>query len=106
MFALNASGKILWNTPAEAGLYRAAGFCGSPDAGSMDGHLRAYEMISGKIIWGFRLHTDVSHHGRHPGTWRIVQLQRARDCKRDAVRELRLWRSEHGGECAAGILSR
>ena len=65
MFALDASGKILWNTPAPRPACIGKPGCtaaqmappslieGVVFAGSMDGHLRAYEMSSGKIVWDF-----------------------------------------------------
>jgi polyvinyl alcohol dehydrogenase (cytochrome) len=65
MFALNASGKILWHTPAPRPACIGTPGCtaaqmappslieGVVFAGSMDGHLRAYEMSSGKIMWDF-----------------------------------------------------
>jgi polyvinyl alcohol dehydrogenase (cytochrome) len=65
MFALDSSGKILWNTPAPKPACIGKPGCtaaqmappslieGVVFAGSMDGHLRAYEMASGMIIWDF-----------------------------------------------------
>ena len=66
MFAIDAaSGKVLWHTPPPAPACLAKPGCNSaqlapPSAiegavfsGSMDGHLRAYQMTTGKIIWDF-----------------------------------------------------
>ena len=66
MFAIDAaSGKVLWHTPPPAPACLAKPGCNSaqlapPSAiegavfsGSMDGHLRAYDMTTGKIIWDF-----------------------------------------------------
>ena len=66
MFAIDAAtGKVLWHTPPPAPGCLAKPGCNSaqlapPSAiegavfsGSMDGHLRAYDMTSGKIIWDF-----------------------------------------------------
>ncbi|MDQ2776919.1 MAG: PQQ-binding-like beta-propeller repeat protein [Acidobacteriota bacterium] len=66
MFALDAAaGKILWMTPPPRPACLGKPGCtaallappslieGVVFAGSMDGHLRAYEMTSGKIIWDF-----------------------------------------------------
>jgi len=66
MFALDAAtGKVLWHTPPPPPACLAKPGCNSaqlapPSAiegavfsGSMDGHLRAYDMTTGKIIWDF-----------------------------------------------------
>ena len=66
LFALDAaSGKVRWSTPAPslkclgkpgctaAQLAPPSAIEGAVFAGSMDGHLRAYEMGGGKIIWDF-----------------------------------------------------
>jgi polyvinyl alcohol dehydrogenase (cytochrome) len=66
MFAIDAAtGKIVWHTPPPAPACLAKPGCNSaqlapPSAvegavfsGSMDGHLRAYDMSTGKIIWDF-----------------------------------------------------
>jgi polyvinyl alcohol dehydrogenase (cytochrome) len=66
MFAIDAAtGKVLWHTPPPAPACLTKPGCNSaqlapPSAiegavfsGSMDGHLRAYDMTSGKIIWDF-----------------------------------------------------
>ncbi len=66
MFAIDAAtGKLLWHTPPPAPACLAKPGCNSaqlapPSAiegavfsGSMDGHLRAYDMNAGKIIWDF-----------------------------------------------------
>lgn len=65
MYALDiSSGKLLWTTPAvdvcegrefcQPGLSAAAtAIPGAVVAGSMDGHLRAYDSASGEIIWDF-----------------------------------------------------
>ena len=66
MFAIDAAtGKILWHTPPPPPTCLAKPGCNSaqlapPSAiegavfsGSMDGHLRAYDMTAGKIIWDF-----------------------------------------------------
>ena len=66
IFALDATtGKVLWHTPPPAPACLAKPGCNSaqlapPSAiegavfsGSMDGHLRAYDMPRGKIIWDF-----------------------------------------------------
>ena len=66
MFAIDAAtGKVIWHTPPPAPTCLAKPGCNSaqlapPSAiegavfsGSMDGHLRAYDMAAGKIIWDF-----------------------------------------------------
>jgi len=66
LFALDAAtGKVLWTTPAPKPLCLGKPGCtaaqlappslidGVVFAGSMDGHLRAYAMASGKIVWDF-----------------------------------------------------
>jgi len=66
MFAIDAAtGKVQWHTPPPAPACLAKPGCNSaqlapPSAiegavfsGSMDGHLRAYDMTRGKIIWDF-----------------------------------------------------
>jgi polyvinyl alcohol dehydrogenase (cytochrome) len=66
MFAIDAAtGKVLWHTPPPAPACLTKPGCNSaqlapPSAiedavfsGSMDGHLRAYDMATGKIIWDF-----------------------------------------------------
>jgi polyvinyl alcohol dehydrogenase (cytochrome) len=66
MFAIDAAtGKVLWHTPPPAPACLAKPGCNSaqlapPSAiegavfsGSMDGHLRAFDMTAGKIIWDF-----------------------------------------------------
>jgi polyvinyl alcohol dehydrogenase (cytochrome) len=66
MFAIDAAtGKVLWHTPPPAPACLAKPGCNSaqlapPSAiegavfsGSMDGHLRAYDMSTGKITWDF-----------------------------------------------------
>lgn len=66
MFAIDAAnGKVLWHTappsPAclgkpgcnSAQLAPPSAIEGAVFSGSMDGHLRAYEMSTGKIIWDF-----------------------------------------------------
>jgi len=66
LFALDAAtGKILWTTPPPKPTCLSKPGCtaaqlappslidGIVFAGSMDGHLRAYEMASGKIVWDF-----------------------------------------------------
>ncbi len=66
MFAIDAAtGKVLWHTPPPAPACLPKPGCNSaqlapPSAiegavfsGSMDGHLRAYDMTGGKIIWDF-----------------------------------------------------
>lgn len=66
MFAIDAAtGKVLWHTrpPAPTCLGKAgcnsaqlappSAIEGAVFSGSMDGHLRAYDMASGKIIWDF-----------------------------------------------------
>ena len=65
MYALDlASGKTVWYTPAEdvcggreycqPGLSAAAtAIPGAVVAGAMDGHLRAYDRATGKVLWDF-----------------------------------------------------
>ncbi|HVW85182.1 MAG TPA: PQQ-binding-like beta-propeller repeat protein [Bryobacteraceae bacterium] len=66
MFALDgATGKVLWKTPPPKPACLARPGCtaaqlappslieGVVFAGAMDGHLRGYDMASGKIIWDF-----------------------------------------------------
>ena len=66
MFAIDGStGKVIWHTPPPAPACLTKPGCNSaqlapPSAidgavfsGSMDGHLRAYDMTTGKIIWDF-----------------------------------------------------
>jgi polyvinyl alcohol dehydrogenase (cytochrome) len=66
LFALDAAtGKVVWHTPAPkpscsgqrgcspAQLAPATAVPGVVFSGSMDGHLRAYRMTSGEIIWDF-----------------------------------------------------
>jgi polyvinyl alcohol dehydrogenase (cytochrome) len=66
MFAIDAAtGKVLWQTPAPrpaclgtpgctaAQLAPPSAIEGAVFAGSMDGHLRAYDMAAGKVIWDF-----------------------------------------------------
>jgi polyvinyl alcohol dehydrogenase (cytochrome) len=66
MFAIDAAaGKVLWHTPPPAPACLPKPGCNSaqlapPSAidgavfsGSMDGHLRAFDMAAGKIIWDF-----------------------------------------------------
>jgi polyvinyl alcohol dehydrogenase (cytochrome) len=71
MFAIDAAtGKIVWNTPAPkpacigkpgctaAQLAPPSMIEGVVFAGSMDGHLRAYDAANGKIVWDFDCATD------------------------------------------------
>lgn len=66
MFAIDAAtGKVLWTTPppkpaclgkpgcTAAQLAPPSAIEGIVFAGSMDGHLRAYEMAGGRIVWDF-----------------------------------------------------
>jgi polyvinyl alcohol dehydrogenase (cytochrome) len=66
LFALDAAtGKIVWQTPAPkpgcagqrgcsaAQLAPASAVPGAVLSGSMDGHLRAYRMTGGEIVWDF-----------------------------------------------------
>jgi polyvinyl alcohol dehydrogenase (cytochrome) len=66
MFALDgATGKVLWHTPppkpeclgkpgcTAAQLAPPSLIDGIAFAGSMDGHLRAYDLATGKIVWDF-----------------------------------------------------
>jgi polyvinyl alcohol dehydrogenase (cytochrome) len=70
LFALDArTGKIVWQTPAPkpscpkpyrcsaAQMAPATAIPGIVFSGSMDGHLRAYDMKTGQIIWDF----DAAH---------------------------------------------
>jgi polyvinyl alcohol dehydrogenase (cytochrome) len=66
MFAIDAAtGKVLWHTPPPAPACLPKPGCNSAQlappsvidgavfSGSMDGHLRAFDMAAGKIIWDF-----------------------------------------------------
>lgn len=66
MFALDiATGKLVWNTPAPKPACSGKAGCSAAQiapatllpgvvfSGSMDGHLRAYSTVDGKIIWDF-----------------------------------------------------
>jgi polyvinyl alcohol dehydrogenase (cytochrome) len=66
LFALDAAtGKVIWRTPAPkpscagqrgcspAQLAPATAVPGVVFSGSMDGHLRAYRMTNGEIVWDF-----------------------------------------------------
>jgi polyvinyl alcohol dehydrogenase (cytochrome) len=66
MFAIDAAtGKVLWHTPPPAPACLPKPGCnaaqlappsaidGAVFSGSMDGHLRAFDMAAGKIIWDF-----------------------------------------------------
>ncbi len=65
MYALDVTtGELLWSTPAEdicegkadcqPGLSAAAtAIQGAVFSGAMDGHLRAYDKASGKVLWDY-----------------------------------------------------
>ena len=66
MFALElATGKVVWSTPAPKPACLATPGCsaaqpapvtairGAVFLGSMDGHLRAYDSKTGKVVWDF-----------------------------------------------------
>ena len=65
MFALSLNGKVLWSTPAPRPACEGKNGCGTSQmapataipgavfSGSMDGHLRAYDAETGKVIWDF-----------------------------------------------------
>ena len=82
MFALRVKdGKVLWNTPAQKPACAGKSGCspsqmapataipGAVFSGSLDGHLRAYEVKTGKVIWDldtlreFDTVNGVSAHG-------------------------------------------
>ena len=88
LFALDAAtGKVIWQTPAPkptcagqrgcspAQLAPATAVPGVVFSGSMDGHLRAYRMTNGEIIWDFDTNREFptvnkipAHGGSFSGT--------------------------------------
>ncbi len=76
-------------------------------SGSMDGHLRAYSTIDGKILWDYETATDFADRQRDQGQRRIAGPGWSDDRQRSAVHQFGL-RTKHrpAGQCAARILSR
>jgi len=80
LFALDLrNGKQCWHADtAKAGLCWAVRLQRGPDgpptlipgavfAGSLDGHLRAYDTRDGSVLLGFRIRRRISHHKRRQG---------------------------------------
>ncbi len=119
MFAIDAAtGKIVWHTPPPTPACLAKPGCNSaqlapPSAiegavfsGSMDGHLRAYDMSSWQDHLGFRCSAVVPYNQRNSCDRRLFQFDGSHDRRWLAVRELRLRRPGHGRKCAAGIFGK
>ncbi len=117
LYALDPlNGKVLWSAPAtdqcagrelcDHGI--SAAITAIPNAvlaGHMDGHLRAYDSASGRILWDVDTTQEWKTVSGATGPRRLFRRWRRPDCRRwQSVRRLGLRNVfPHARQCAAGV---